>query len=317
MVLLNAIQGVLSIILMIAIGYILSYRGWFDSKSSKLISRLVVSVSLPAYMIANLMGQYDRDKLIHLVSGSLVPFASMGICYIIGLFIARMIRIAPNRRGTFCSMFSLSNTIFVGLPVNLALFGEESISFVLLYYIANTTLFWTIGVYGISSDGGSNDKKLFSASNIKRIFSPPLTAFLLAIIMILIGIKLPKSILDTCKYMGNLTTPLSMLFIGIVMQSVNLKQLKLDRSILALLLGRFIIAPAVVISICIFLPIPPLMKKVFVIQSAMPAMTQTSIIAETYNADYKYAAVATTITTVASLLSIPLYMLLLNSVITG
>jgi malate permease and related proteins len=65
--------------------------------------------------------------------------------------------------------------------------------------------------------------------------------------------------------------------------------------------------------LCYFLPIPLLMKKVFVIQAAMPAMTQTAIIAEAYGADYKYAAIMTTVTTVVSLVFIPVYMLLLGS----
>lgn len=297
---------------MISIGYFLSHKGWFDDKSSKLISKLVVNISLPAYMISNLVSTYDREKLLHLGTGLAIPFISMGAGYILALGVAKLINITPDRKGTFCSMFALSNTIFVGLPVNLALFGESSLPYVLLYYIGNTTLFWTLGVYGISSDGGRNSEGLFTLDNIKRIFSPPLTGFLLAIALILLGIKLPKSILDTCKYMGSLTTPLSMLFIGIVIYSVKLRDIKFDKSVSALLAGRFVIAPLIVFGLTYLLPIPVLMKKVFIIQAAMPVMTQTSIIAEAYDADYKYAAVMTTVTTIASLIFIPFYMLLLN-----
>ena len=55
--------------------------------------------------------------------------------------------------GTFASMFTLSNTIFIGLPVNFVLFGEGSLPYVLLNYIANTSFFWTIGAYSIARDG--------------------------------------------------------------------------------------------------------------------------------------------------------------------
>lgn len=312
MVFLEAVQGVLSIIFMISTGYFLSHKGWFDDKSSKLLSKLVVSLSLPAYMISNLVSNYSKDELLQLGSGLLIPFASMILCYLIAVAAAKLIKIPDSRKGTFCSMFALSNTIFVGLPVNLALFGDISIPYVLLYYIANTTLFWTVGVYGISRDAGNSGGKLLTSSNIKRIFSPPLTGFLLAIVLILLEIHLPKSILDTCKYLGNLTTPLSMLFIGIIIHSVNLKEIKVDKDMVVLLAGRFIVAPLLVFAMTFMIPMPLLMKKVFVIQAAMPAMTQTSIIAENYNADYKYAAVMTAVTTMASLISIPLYMALLS-----
>jgi len=312
MVFLEAVQSVLSIIFMITIGYFLSSKGWFDEKSSKLLSKLVVSLSLPAYMISNLVSNYSKDELLKLGSGLVIPFSSMILCYLIAMAAAKLIKIPDGRTGTFCSMFALSNTIFVGLPVNLALFGDESIPYVLLYYIANTILFWTIGVYGISRDAGNSEGKLLTVSNIKRIFSPPLTGFLIAITLIMLDIHLPQSILDTCKYLGNLTTPLSMLFIGIIIHSVNLREIKIDKSMVVLLAGRFLAAPLLVFALSFIHPIPLLMKKVFVIQAGMPAMTQTSIIAESYNADYKYAAVMTAVTTIVSLISIPLYMTLLS-----
>ncbi len=311
--LINAVQGVLSIILILGLGYFLTHRGWFDDKASKLFSRLVVNVSLPAYMISNLMTTYTKDKLIHLAGGLIVPFASMGLCYITGRIVAKLIKVKPNRVGTFTSMFSLSNTIFVGLPVNMALFGEKSLPYVLLYYIANTSLFWTIGTYGIRSDGGKSDEKVLSIDNLKRVFSPPLTGFIVATILILLGIKLPGSIMDTCKYLGNLTTTLSLLFIGIAMYRVNKKEIRMSKDMVAILFGRFILAPAIVTILCYMLPLPMLMKKVFIIQAAMPVMTQTSIIAEAGGADYKYAAVMTTVTTVVSLLMIPFYMMLLSN----
>ncbi len=344
--LLNAVQGVLSILLLLGVGYFLSYKGWFNDNSQKLLSKLVTGLSLPAYMISNLMGTYDRNGLLHLANGLFVPFASIIICYVAGVLVAKAIKVPPGRFGVFCSIFGLSNTIFVGLPVNMALFGEQSVPFVLLYYIGNTTLFWTIGTFAIRRDGEikgakgtgtangadipeafkeskgskvskisklSKVSKVFSLDNIKHIFSPPLTAFLLAIILILLEIKLPKTIMDTCKYLGNMTTPLAVLFTGSVMYSVNLKKIRLNLEMAVLLIGRFIIAPAIVAVICIKLPLPVLMKQVFVIQAAMPAMTQTSIIARAYGADHEYAAVMTTITTVISLLMIPIYMLLINS----
>lgn len=313
MTIFNGIQGVLSIMIMISLGWFLTHKCWFSGNSSKLLSNLVVKVSLPAYMISNLMGTYDKNKLMSLGSGLLVPFLTMGLSYVIAMVIAAIIKVEPKRRGIFCSMFSLSNTIFVGLPVNLALFGEESVPFVLLYYIGNTTLYWTIGVYGISRDGGTNGSRIFSLENIKRVFSPPLIGFLSAIVLIMLEITLPDFILDTCKYIGNLTTPLSMLFIGIVIHSVKLRDIRPDRGMVAVLIGRFLVTPFMVIALCRVLALPLLMKKVFVIQAAMPVMTQTSIIAEAYKADFEYAAVVTTVTTIISLISIPFYMFLLGT----
>ena len=303
---------------MIFLGFGLTKRGWFQGASSALVSRLVVTVALPAYMIANLMGGYDRDKLIAMLPGLPIPFAAMIATYAIGLGIAALARVRDGRRGTFASLFALSNTIFIGLPVNLALFGEASLPYVLLYYIANTSLFWTVGVYGIARDGsvrgGRLKPALVSVESLKRILSPPLVAFLSAVALILIGLRLPKVLMDFCKTLGAMTTPLSMLFIGIVIARVEWKKLRLEADLLLVLAGRFVLSPLVLVMIARPTDLPLLMKEVFLVQAAMPAMTQTPILAEAYGADAEYAGLGTALTTALSLATIPLYMALVARV---
>ena len=309
----DALGSVLAVILMIALGFGLSKRGWFKGEAGSLISRLVVSVALPAYMFANLMGGYDRAKLLSMLPGLPIPFAVMLICFALAFGIAYLFRITPSRRGTFASMFGLSNTIFIGLPVNIALFGEGSLPYVLLSYIANTTLFWTIGVYGIARDGallnGRQKPSLFSLDGLKRILSPPLVSFLVAVALILVGVSLPAPLMTLCKTLGAMTTPLSMLFIGIVISRVEWRKLRLEKDVLLVVAGRFLVSPLVLVLLARNTDLPPLMKSVFFVQAAMPAMTQTPILASAYGADSEYAGIATSLTTVLSLATIPLCML--------
>lgn len=310
MVVINAIQSIFSIVIMIIIGYVLMKKGWFDDKTPTLLTRLVTNISLPPLMISTLMANFDRETLLKSGSGLLIPFISIGICYILSKIIAKAINVKYERRGLFSSMFFASNTIFIGLPVNLALFGEKSLPSVLLYYVANTFFFWTIGIYDIRKYAEGTHGSIFSLKTLKNIFSPPLLGFMVGVMLIFLDIHLPYFLLDTCKYLGNLTTPLSMMFVGITMFSVNIKDIKLDLEMTVLLSGRFIISPLVVLALTFLIPAPILMKKVFIIQAAMPVITQAAIISKAYNADDKYAAVMVTVSTVLSLLFIPIYMLI-------
>lgn len=307
---LSALGSVLTVLLMIALGFGLAKRGWFEGQSSSLISRLVVTVALPAYMMANLMGGYDKAGLLAMLPGLPIPFLVMLGCFAAALGIAAAFRIPKARRGTFASMFALSNTIFIGLPVNLMLFGEKSLSYVLLYYIANTSLFWTIGVHGIAKDGAvlaqRPEPAFLSRDSLKRMLSPPLLAFLAAVLLILVGIKLPPPLLELCKTLGAMTTPLSMLFIGIVISRVEWRKLRLERELLLVPLGRFVVSPLLLVLLVKGLDLPLLMKEVFLVQSMMPAMTQTPILAAAYGADAEYAGVGTSLSTVLSLATIPL-----------
>ncbi|ADL52510.1 AEC family transporter [Clostridium cellulovorans] len=312
MVIIQSIQSIMTILLMISVGYILDRKKWFNEESKKLLSKLVVNISLPAYMLQNIVTNFTREKLFEMSGGLLIPFVSIGICYIVAVVIAKAIKVPKKRFGTFVTLFFVSNTIFIGLPVNLALFGEQSIPYVFLYYIANTTFFWTLGVYSISKDGDAEDTKLFSIASLKKCFSPPMLGFIIGIIFVIINLKIPFFILDTCKYLGNLTTPLSMLFIGATMAAVDLKTIRIDKEMIFLNIGRSVISPLIVIILGLFIKGPMLMKEVFIIQAAMPGMINISIISKAYNADYEYAAVMITVTTIVSMISIPIFMAIMD-----
>ncbi len=146
-VFLSSVSGVFIILVMVAIGYILTERGWFDEKSSKLISRLVTQIALPAYMITTIMHDFTAQELKTLLPDLRYPVISMLILFAFSFAVIRVLRIKHEHAGLFSSMFFNSNTVFVGLPINLALFGDKSLPYVLVYYMANTTFFghWEFG----------------------------------------------------------------------------------------------------------------------------------------------------------------------------
>lgn len=313
-VVLNAFQSVLSIIILIVLGYFLARRGFLDKNAASLFSRLVINVSLPAMMVYNVLSFFDREKLYSSGNGIIIPAASMLICYFVAVATAKLIKVNPERKGIFQAMFFASNTIFMGMPVNMALFGEQSVSYVLFYYAANTTIFWTLGIYSISKDKEGSNEKIFSISTAKRIISPPFLGFLTGLLLVILGIRLPRFLIDSCKYLGELTTPMSLLYIGITFSAVDTKKFKFDKDMAALLLGRFVISPLVVYALTLVFPIPGLMAKVFIIQSAMPVITQSAIIAGAYGGDQYYATYMVTLTTILSVAFIPVYMLLISGI---
>ena len=306
---LTSLEAILPILFMILVGYFMSRAGWIDDRFGNAITKYLLNIALPCYMIWNLVGSFDRSKFLSLIGGIAIPALSMGIAYLLSIFVSNLIKVPRSHRGIFRSIFFCSNTIFVGLPINLELFGQQSVPYVLLYYIVNTTYFWTIGNYEICSDGTcSQNASFFSRETAKKIFTPALLGFLVGILLIILKVKLPNFVMDTLDYLGFPTTPFALIFIGLVISSVHFSQLKFDKEILILLAARFVLSPALVILLLHFIPVPALMAKVFIIQAAMPAMTNTSIVAKGCGADYHYASVATVVTTLACILAIPLLM---------
>ena len=307
---LRSISGILVILGMILVGFVIGEKGWFDDKSRGLLAKLVTQIALPCYMLYTITQRFTAADLLIMLPALRFPALSMVILLGIATAVARIFAVRQDRRGLFISMFFNSNTIFVGLPINQALFGDASIPYVLIYYMCNTTFFWTLGTYLIQRDG-EGEAQFDIRTSLKKVFSPPLMGFLLGLVMVMLQIKLPAFLASDLQYLGNLTTPLSMIFIGLSVSHVGVKQLVLGKDQLLILLGRFLVAPLLMASIVYWLPLPSLMKQVFIIQSAMTVMTNAPVVARLYGADSDYAAVMVTETTLATMVVIPFLMLLM------
>ena len=307
---LRSISGILVILGMILVGFVIGEKGWFDDKSRGLLAKLVTQVALPCYMLYTITQRFTAADLLIMLPALRFPALSMVILLGIATAVAKIFAVRQDRQGLFISMFFNSNTIFVGLPINQALFGDASIPYVLIYYMCNTTFFWTLGTYLIQRDG-EGEAQFDLKTSLKKVFSPPLMGFLLGLVLVMLQIKLPAFLASDLQYLGNLTTPLSMIFIGLSVSHVGVKQLVLGKEQLLILLGRFLVAPLLMASIVYWVPLPSLMKQVFIIQSAMPVMTNAPVVARLYGADSDYAAVMVTETTLATMVVIPILMLLM------
>ena len=303
-------NSILSLISVMAIGYWLTKKNVFNEDSSTLFAQLAINITIPFLVFYNFISTFNPTEFEDLGMGLLLLFLTFLINYFLSIVIARIFNLPKNQHGIFANMFTLSNSTFIGLPVNIALFGEKSIPYALSYSIVNTIIFWTIGVYQIKKISLNNE--VSDHGFFKKLFTPPLISLLVSCALIVSRISIPRFILDTAKMVGGMTTPISLLYIGTVFFYLLQSKLKINKQILLVLIGRFIISPLVVFLIFYYTKLPVLMKKVFIIQAAMPVMTQLVIIAKVYNTDVDLAALAIFISTIIGLILLPVYMIIIN-----
>lgn len=311
-VLQKSADAVLSLFLMGLVGYILTRRNWFGPESKTMIPRLVTIIALPPYLFANMLNTFNRDELSSLIYGSLVPAISILVIFLVALAAVRLLKVPQGRKGLFIVGCTSSNTMFIGLPVNITLFGPEALQYVLLYFISNTVFFWTVGNYCMSLDGQRDPEPLFSLSTLKRVFSPPLMGFGLGLLLVIIELRPPVFIMNAATYIGSLTTPLATIFIGVTLASVSLKSLHIDRDVLFVLFGRFILSPLMIITLISFVELPPLMAKVFIIQSSLPIVSSAVLLASYHKSDTAFASVTVSLTTLMAMGTIPLFMVIIS-----
>ncbi len=299
----GAFEAVLVMVLLILTGFFLTKFHKIDEKISKFISWTVVNITLPCYMLHNITTSFEPAEIWHIPQYIALPLVSVLIGYVLGWVVVKVFRIEPKYAGTMIVMTAQNNTIFMGLPVNLALFGEASVPYVLYYYMANTVLFWTLGVYTISGGRKGNDG---GKSLLARIFSPPLMGLLVGLFFLILNIPVPTFLQDTCENIGAMTTPLSMMFIGYVLCSSGLSKIRVNKNMVLGLICRFAVGPLVAVTLFCLVPLPALMRNVFIVQAFMPVMTNQAIIAKEYGADSEFPAVMVSVSTIMSLVLLPL-----------
>lgn len=284
--------NILVIFAIICLGYILTWKKWFDNRIADVFSKLVLNITLPLSMFLNMTQKFTKAEFLDLFKGILLPFVSILITFMISFIYAKVTKVPITRKGTFQVMFTAANTIFMGLPVNMAVFGEKAIPYALLYYICNTSFFFTIGIMLIAKDN-PDVKKSHTTFNfkkfLKQLLSPALSGFIVGILWLLTGIDVPKPIIDFSSYLGSMTTALSLFVIGIIIYQTGVKNIRLTKDVVGVLIGRYVISPLVVYLLSFIIPVPSLMLKVFILQSAMPVQNSMPILARGYGADEKFA----------------------------
>lgn len=310
----TSIESIIPIIAIIVLGYILQNRGWFGENFGANLSHLIMNIALPASIFVSVMKYLTFDKLLTLSEGLIYTFGAFVLTYISAYICVKLFNVRTGRRGTMINTFVNANTIFIGLPLNIALFGNEALPYFLIYYITNTISTWTLGIYLMTSDSKSAKNKSSSKFDWKKLMPPPLIGFLVSLVFLIFKIPIPGFATSTLTYIGNIVTPLSLIYIGITLAKAGLKTIKFDRDTIITLIGRFILGPVVMFAILSLTAknMPTDEFKTFVVQSAAPALAVLPILASQGNGDVEFSTNVVTLSTILFMVVVPIVVSLLG-----
>ena len=313
----TSLESVAEIVLVIALGYWLRGSGRLGDEFKGNISFIIMKIALPASIFVSVLKYLNRDKLASLSGGLVFTFASFTIGYIVAWILTKVFRIRKGRRGTFINMFVNANTIFIGLPLNMALFGDKSLPYFLIYYVMNTISTWAVGIFFISSDDPTVAKGEKKDFNWKKLLPAPLVGFLVSLVFLLLAIPVPEWINKTLDMVGGIVTPMSLIYIGIILADAGLKSIRFDRDTILALLGRFVVAPVIMIGIILvggsmIGSMPQLESSSFIIQSAAPGLAVLPILVDQSHGDVDYATNLVTTSTVLFVIVVPILMQVAN-----
>ena len=314
MLFLTSLESIVPIIALIVLGYFLQVKGWFHNDFGNDLSKLIMNVAMPVSIFVSVLKYLTLEKLISLSGGLIYTFIAFALGYIVAFLSVKVLKVAPGRRGTVINTFVNANTIFIGLPLNIALFGDDALAYFLIYYITNTISTWTLGVFLMTSDSKDGKKKQESKFNWKKLLPAPLLGFIVSVVFLVINIPLPSYVSNTLSYVGGLTTPLSLIYIGIVLAKAGIKTIHFDKDSILALVGRFILSPLLMFLVLkLMAPQMAIAEyQTFMIQSATPALAVLPILANQGDGDVEFSTNIVTLSTILFVIVIPIIQTLIG-----
>jgi hypothetical protein len=294
------INQIISLFILIAVGYFLRRSKHLDQKETGAISKILLDLILPAMLISSLQIDITAKILGDFTNLILYWFAFYLILIILASIISRTFPISKDKKIILQFFLIFGNVGYMGLPVIDVLFPENGIFFGSIGVVVFHIFLWT---YGINLFFQNNKTKKIK---LRNIFNNGVIAIIIGIFLMLMGIKLPTSIMTALDMLAEATFPLSMLVIGSGLAQIKISGIFKDLNIIAYSTFKLLMIPAAALIVLNYFNISDPIRTILVLQMAMPAAANGVIFAERYEGNYVFAAECLFLSTLMAALSIPL-----------
>lgn len=301
---------------MMLVGFFCYKWDWIDDHSYGKLSKIVVNILNPLLVIDGVLGK-SRDGSFHnLLTNLVMVILYFVFLIIISIPVVKIIRPEKENIGVYRLMMIFSNVGFMGIPVISALYGSDVIIYIVFYMLGYNFLLYTYGIILARSSAkpayaeNHNSNGSFK-ENLKAIINPGTIAGIIAIILFVCKIQVAAPMTSFIKYLSQCVVPFSMILIGASMAQQELKTIFKDVRMYWFLLIRLILIP-VIMALCVRnLPIDSQILGVFILMLAMPVGSIVVLVAMEQGADSACCTRGSVISTLLSIITIPIIALLL------
>lgn len=291
--------------LLVVIGIVLKKKNIITGEGKNVITDIVINVILPCNVINSFYVEFSKDILINGITILLVSCLLQFVCTFLSSTLFQ--KINKERRTVLQYATVCSNAGFLGNPVAEGIYGSMGLLYASIYLIPQRIVMWSAGLSYFTESSSKKDL-------IKKVVTHPcIVAVGIGLIIMVFQIKLPIFLSDTIKSISGCTTSISMILIGSILADVDIKDMS-SKLMWAFSLLRLIIIPFIVLVGCKITNIQSLITGVSVVLAGMPAGSTTAILASKYGGDAEFASKCVVLTTILSMLAIPMWCIVLSFV---
>lgn len=299
---------ILQLFIALVIGYYLNKKGILNKDVNGRLSNMIVSVTCPALIVASVFSnsQLEKQDAVRLMLFGLILYLVLPL---FAKVMVKIFNISVEKRKAGEALVIFANASFMGFSVVGAVYGNNAVFLASILHLFFNLFMFTYGIY-LLSDGAA--KNANSKVEWKSIINPGLIACILAMFIFFTSILVPEFISKPVIFIGNLTPVLSMITLGSVLAEYPLKIVFKDKSMYCIALIRLVIIPLTAWWISKIIFKNEQIQGIILITNAMPSATLCAMIANKYGGREKDASVGVVLTTMLSLVTVPLLCLLVS-----
>ena len=303
-------QQIIIFVIYALIGVIAVKAKVLSKEGLEWVSRLVIKILLPLMIFTNTINGATRSDFLAalpLLIGTAILYL---LLYLVSFALRSLSGLKGNERNTYqaCTMFG--NVGFMGIPLIAALLPEKGMLYVALFTVVDQLVLWTIGLaLCLPVEGG---KRLSPKQVGLKMINPNTVGIILATLVILLEIPFPSLLNTALTKTGAAASPLAMLYLGGLFCSVDFKNVFKHKEYYLTIAAKMVIFPLIFIRLISLMPgITSEMALVLAIIAATPTMSSVAMLVKAQGSAGEYAAGMVFVTTLFSVLTIPLVCLLI------
>lgn len=293
----DTLAEMLVLLFAMAAGFAANRLGILGGETDQKISRLLLCLTLPAMLVGSVCtgDALPETSVVLGTLGVAVVFYALEFAFV--LAVPPLLGGTPGQRGVWRYTLAFPNVAFIGYPVVTALFGPEALFYAVILVMPFNLMTFTLGPLLLTG------AKRFS---LRQMLSPCVLASALALGLALLRLRPPEIVGEALNFVGSITVPLSLLFVGSLLAGIPLGRMLASPRLWILTAVRLLILPTVLCLLLRWMGTESLILGVAVIQMAMPAAMNGSLLCMEYGGDAECMAQITFVSTLASIVTIPI-----------
>ena len=287
--------------------------GVLPEKANDYLSPLLMRIITPCMVFSNIAGREIEDGMLGSVLAALLLSALyFAIFTVLGWFICvRFLKLRDDENcGIMILLFASINNGFMGFPITLAIFGEDKLFYMVFFQMSLMIFLYGPGI-ALAHYG---EKDPVSKSRMLAALGPGTIASILGLIVMFLGIKVPDFIFQPIDIIGDATTPVSMIVIGIQLGSSNFSGIIRNKKLVSMSVIKMALTPLITFLMVNWLPVSDTIKIVFIFGAAFPSAVAVTPIASMEGKDASLAAEGVALTTLMSLITLPVAAAVLTAI---